>query len=170
MNEEFRHVPGEEKVLEQPQADSEAGDDIVTIDSERADAIVARTVNVRQSGVNSIKAETVHLKQGGAQNVQAETVHLQQGGIMFAAANRIELTQGGIMQARGETVTLHDGGAGAVFARRAELENTSVLLLAAREVSGEAKVLFDLKAAILFGLVTGLVVGLLKRFTGRKAA
>ena len=83
-------------------------------------------------------------------------------------AETIELEQGGIFVARGETVSIKDGSAAVVLAQRAELENGTVLLLAAREVSGEVKVLFDLKAALLFGLVIGVVVGLLRQLTGHK--
>jgi hypothetical protein len=56
----------------------------------------------------------------------------------------------------------------ATVADRAELGNSKVVLLAAREVSGEKQVMFDLKAAIVFGLVTGAVIGLLKMLSGRR--
>ena len=55
----------------------------------------------------------------------------------------------------------------ATVADRAELGNSKIVLLAAREVSGEAQVMFDLKAAVVFGLIAGAVIGLLKVLSGR---
>jgi hypothetical protein len=54
-----------------------------------------------------------------------------------------------------------------MFAGQAELKDASILLLAAKSVSGEAKVMVDLKAAVVLGLVVGLVVGLLKHLLRR---
>jgi hypothetical protein len=57
---------------------------------------------------------------------------------------------------------------GAVLAQRVEVSGGSVAFLAAGEVSGDAKILFDMRAAAVFGLAVGLVLGLFKVLMGRQ--
>jgi hypothetical protein len=116
----------------------------------------------------AIVAETVNIEQGGAYNVKADTVYVAQGGILSAEANVIEVDQGGILWANGQSVTFSQGGAGVVIADQAELQDSSVFLLAAGQVSGEARILFDLKAGIAFGLAVGLASGLVRALLGRR--
>jgi hypothetical protein len=53
-------------------------------------------------------------------------------------------------------------------AQRVEVNGGSVAFLAAGEVSGDAKILIDVRAAAVFGLVVGVVVGLFKLLAGRR--
>lgn len=115
-----------------------------------------------------IVAETVNIEQGGAYSVKADTVHVVQGGILSAEADVIEVDQGGILWAAGQTVTLEQGSAGVVIAEQAELQGSSVVFVAARQVSGEARILLDLKAAIAFGLVAGVAASLVRALLGRR--
>ena len=144
----------------------QAGDDVATVESGRVDAVVARMVDVRNSGVSTITAEAVHLQNGGVQNVRAETVYLENGGIVRAQGDTIALAQGGIGLARGDAVVLDGGSAGAIVAARAEVRDSSVVFLAARKVSGDVDVVFDMRSAVVFGLVTGMVLGLFRMFQG----
>jgi hypothetical protein len=61
-----------------------------------------------------------------------------------------------------------ESGAVVVKAEKAELEDCSVVFLSADQVSGEVDVLFDVKAAVIFGVVVGAVLGLIRLLTGRK--
>jgi len=162
--------PGE--VVEEAKAQAAGGlggEDVAAVKLKHADAIVARMADVHQSGVNVIKAESVHMEQSGARTVKAETVYVEQGGIGLAQGETVGLTQGGIGLAQASTVALKDGRAGAVIAGSADVQHASIVLLAARKVSGEdVEVLFDVKAAVVFGLVTGLVLGLIRLLVGRK--
>jgi hypothetical protein len=115
-----------------------------------------------------IVAETVNIEQSGASSVKADTVYVAQGGILSAEADVIEVDQGGIFWAAGQTVIVSQGGAGVVVAEQAELQDSSVILLAARQVSGEARILLDLKAGIAFGLAAGLAAGLVRALLGRR--
>lgn len=127
--------------------------DTITLDAGQAEAVVAEMVTMHQSGADSVTAGTVQATQSGLVSVEAD---------------HIEVNQGGILLARGQMVTLNQGGANVVIADHAELENTFVAFLAAQELSGDARVLFDVKAAAVFGLVTGLAIGLLRLLVGRK--
>jgi len=150
------------------------GEDVERDDMEEQETatqeIVAEdgTVTVDSKALESVTAETVNIESGGAQKVEATTVHVTQGGIAVAQAETITVQEGGIAIARGTNVTVNGGGAFLVAAEHAEVHESSVVFLAAQEVSGDAKILFDVKAAVLFGVIVGLVVGLLKQFAGRK--
>ena len=63
---------------------------------------------------------------------------------------------------------MHEGGIGVVVAERAEVHDGAVMFMAAREVGGETTVLFDLKAAVVFGVLVGVVSGLISALAGRK--
>ena len=56
---------------------------------------------------------------------------------------------------------LTNGGAVWIAAQRADLKNTFVGILLARQVNGDVRVLLDRKAAAIFGLSAGLIIGLL---------
>lgn len=130
--------------------------------------VSAETVTITSGAANTVKAQTVTVSQGGIGNAKADSIQVEQGGIGNAQATSIKVEQGGIGMARGETVSVTDGGAFGVFANTARLEQTSVVFLAAKEVSGEARILFDWRAAAVFGLVVGLTLGLFKLLTGRR--
>jgi hypothetical protein len=53
-------------------------------------------------------------------------------------------------------------------AEHVELEDTFVGLVASRQVSGKVTILFDARAAIVFGLVAGMVSGLFRLLIGRR--
>jgi hypothetical protein len=60
------------------------------------------------------------------------------------------------------SVSVNDGGALVVLAEHAEFQDTRVFLLAAGQVSGNVKVMIDLKAAAAFGLLVGLGIAAFK--------
>ena len=93
---------------------------------------------------------------------------VESGAIGKATAKSIEIQEGAIGMAQGETITVREGAIGIAFAERAEVHDGAVLLMLAEEVSGETKVLFDLRAAVVFGLIVGVVSGLFKLFARRK--
>jgi hypothetical protein len=70
---------------------------------------------------------------------------------------------------KAESVTVSDGALFGACGNTAHLERSSVVFLAAREVSGEARILLDWRAAAAFGVVVGLVLGLLRFFRHRDA-
>jgi hypothetical protein len=115
-----------------------------------------------------IVADSVCLHQAGVRRLEARQASLEQSGITIATADRIEINQGGIMLARGQEVAIKEGGAFLVAAEEAQVTGASVVLLAAREVSGDVRVLMDIKAAAVVGLVVGLVAGFVRLLAGRR--
>ena len=105
-----------------------------------------------------------HSENQGA-NIVADVVNIRDGGAAFIKGHTVEIQDGGAGIIAGQTISIKDGGGGILLADQAELRNSTVVFLATNRVSGEAKILFDLRAALLFGVVVGLVLGLLKRLT-----
>jgi hypothetical protein len=105
--------------------------------------------------------EVVNIQNDGAAIIQAETVNLQEGGAAIIKGQTINLSEGGGLIVAGQTVKIQEGGGAIVLAKQAELKDSTVMFLASPAVTGEANVMFDLKAAILFGAIVGLVVGAL---------
>ena len=117
---------------------------------------------------DQVVAETVTIQQGGAKSVKATTVQVMEGGIAMADAESIEVGSGGIALAKGGDITVKGGGVAVAIGQKVELDNASAVLVVAREVSGDAKILIDLRAALLFGAVLGVVIGAIKFLAGRR--
>jgi len=107
------------------------------MDKDNNAKIVGETVNIREGGAFLIQGQTVDIKEGGAAVIVAENIRIQ------------------------------EGGGGVLLAKQAEISDGGVLFLAAREVSGNATIIFDLKAAVVFGLIAGLTISLYKLIAGR---
>lgn len=101
-----------------------------------------------------VRAESVTIQEGGAGRIVADTVHIQEGGA-------------GIIQ--GQEVRMQEGGAFALIADRAELQDSGAFLVVARQIGGQAKIIFDFRAAVLFGLIVGLSIALYKMFVKGEA-
>jgi hypothetical protein len=113
-----------------------------------AEPVKADTVNLTGS-VQQVQARLVNVQQGGIGSVKAEelTVSVKQGGIGAMAANRID-------------ATVSEGGIGAMAAKEATLNNSNVSVVAALKITGNPRVLFDLRAGLLAGVVAGATFGL----------
>ena len=113
-------------------------------------AVRADHVEITQSGAQTVDANTVSISQGGAAQVKAQQVTVSQGGIGLARAGKVELNEG--------------SSAFALIADEARLDaGANVLLLVARETSGEVRPLLDLPTALAIGAGFGLAVTLLRR-------
>jgi hypothetical protein len=112
-----------------------------------------------------VRAEHVELVQGGANTIDAQTVSIQQGGAANIRAREVSISQGGVALARTRRLSLRGGSnAAAVYADEATFDGGSnVLLLIARNVSGDVRPLLDWRAAAAVGAGFGLVVSLLRR-------
>jgi len=108
------------------------------------------------------RGKIVNVQNDGAAVISAETVSIQEGGAFIIKGKDVRVREGGGAVIIGETISIQEGGGGFLLAKRAELKDGTVLFLAARSVSGEGKVIVNLKGAVVFGLMVGLVVGGLK--------
>ena len=86
---------------------------------------------------------------------------------MMITGENIHIREGGAAVIVGNSISLQEGGGGILLAQRANLKEGTVILLGAREVSGDVRVLIDLKAAVVLGIVFGLTVGLVRKLFWR---
>lgn len=137
--------------------------------------IAADPSAVAAAGENAAKdviADTVTLEQGSAENVKAETVTVNQGSIAHAEGTCIDVKEGAIALAQGANITVNSGAVAAALAENMKVQDSLVVFaLAGEEIQGEdTLVLFDLRAAVLFGVIFGAVAGLMRMFFKRRAA
>ncbi len=124
-----------------------------------ADSIASKPSSLMEDVV----AECVNIEQGGAQNVKADKVTVSQGGIAHAEGRFIDVKEGGIAIAMGENITITDGGTLVVAANNVKMTDSVVVFAAANEIVGEnVKVMVDVRAAAVFALIFGAVMGMVK--------
>ena len=113
----------------------------------------------------AVRADHVEISQAGAQSVDAETVSISQGGAAQVRAQQVTISQGGIGLARAGKVELNEGSSAfALIADEARVDaGANVLLLVAREASGDVRPLLDLPTALAIGAGFGLAISLLRR-------
>ena len=112
-----------------------------------AGEVVAGTVVIRQAGARAVKAREVTVRQGGIGRAEADTISITQGGLGLALSH--------------DATTLSQAGAGAVVTRLAEVHDSAVGFLIAREVRGQnIRVLFGAREALAFGAAAGLALAL----------
>lgn len=141
MTDDFK-VPEAFHESDQPTPEAPIVGDIVNL-SGNVSAVEAREVNVQNGGIGALKGEVV-------------TATLNQGGIGAMAAKRadVHLTNGGIGALAAVEATVSDGA--------------PISVLAAVTVNGNPKVLFDVRAGLLAGVVAGSVFGLIS-LLGRRS-
>ena len=151
-------------VNEETKLEKQPGD--AALEGEVGD-ISADEVTILSGTTKTVEAQTVTVEQGGVQEIRADTVEVHQGGIGKAEATSVRVDQGGVGLAKAETVTISDGGVFGVYANEAHLERSNVVLLAAKKVDGEARILLDWRSAAALGVAVGLALGFLRLLMGR---
>ncbi len=101
-------------------------------------------------------------------HIVGETINIQDGGAFMIKGETVSIKDGGAAVITGQNISIQEGGAGLMFANQVEMNDGGAMFLVAREVSGDVKVMFDIKAAIVFGLLVGAVIGVFKLVAGRK--
>lgn len=135
--------------------------------------IEAEVVNLGGATLEQVEAEVVHIQQGGANRINASSVDMHQGGAFLIQSEELNIHQGVSVVSNSGKAVLESSSAGALLAdtvnatnsrlgiaisNRAQLENSSPVILLAREVEGDVKPILDTRGALLAGLVSGVVV------------
>jgi hypothetical protein len=160
---------------EEPAADVQAEN--VTITQGGAQNVEAQTVTVNQGGIVRVDADTVSVRQGGVLYAKADTIQVTQGGIGLARADGVTVMAGYASGVLASNVSLDAGGAKYILAREGvSMQQAAALVVAspavtvtnsitgfllARQVNGNVRVLFDRQAALVFGIATGIVMGMI---------
>ena len=144
---------------------------------EESDSAIGRDVVIRQGGVTSVQAETVSVRQGGVVQLEAESVEMLQGGAVLAQTEQANLTasQAGLLYVRGDVnmeqagaatliaqgrVKMDQSGAVVMAANEVSADNSGVVFLLAKQVTGQVRSLFGPRESILFGVAAGAAAGL----------
>jgi hypothetical protein len=140
----------------QPQP-SDAGTPAAGAPAAGAPASAAPEVVEATGSVQQITAQTVNLSNGGAGMVRGEnvTVSVSDGGI-------------GMVQAKHASVSITSGGLGVAMAQDLTVQGGMISIAAARNLGGDVKVMFDLRAGLLAGAVIGLVLAAVKLLACRR--
>jgi hypothetical protein len=125
--------------LESAQGDA----DMVTKQNVQIGTLTAQNVSIKDSAVGSIKGDSV-------------TARIENGVIGAVVASRVD-------------VTVTNGALGAVVAQGVTVKDSNVNILIAGQVSGNARILFDMRAGLLTGLAAGLVMVAFGLLQGRRA-
>ncbi len=141
----------------------------------RSDELQAEVIHLEGGMIQNVEADTVRIQQGGANQVIAKNVELYKGGALTIQGDVVGMQQGAAFIARGAKITSDESTTGAVLAehavlqisrigititKKAELNNSSSIVLLAREVEGNVETILDTRGALLAGLIGGIAVGL----------
>ncbi len=139
------------------------------------EALTADIVRLSGGAIERVAAETVSIRQGGARTITADTVTMQQGGAGLVNGAEVDMHQSGALAIRTQQATLEYSGAagiaadhlqathariGVAVSDRADLRQTSTVVLLARQTEGQVTTLLDTRGTLLAGLVAGLALGL----------
>jgi hypothetical protein len=131
-------------------------------------------VNLEDASIANVEAEVVHIRQGGANQINASMVSMRQGGALTIQANEIDIHKGVTVISNAGTTNMDSSSAavvigdevvtegsrlGLTITNRAKLENSSPIVLLARDVEGSVEPVLDTQGALLAGIVTGITVG-----------
>ncbi len=111
------------------------------------DDVMAEAVVVQRAGARYVQAHDVSVRQGGVGRLEADTVNVTQGGVGLALVH--------------DEATLEQASAGVIVTRMAQVKDSAVGFLIARNVSGtNVRVMFGVRQAIAFGAAAGIALGL----------
>jgi hypothetical protein len=144
-----------------------------TLESEVGPASIETVENAAQDAKpevqSNVQADTVEIRQGGAEHVEADKIFVEQGGIGRAEGRFIDVKDGGIGVVQAQNVTLTDGGAGVIAAENVKMQDAMAFFVAANSIEGEdTTVIFDLRAAVVFGVILGTIISLFRLLIGRR--
>ena len=149
--------------------------EVVNLTRTKADIIEAELVRSYQSAVGAIESDEIELHQSAAMHVQAATISASSSAFGAVGAENVELQNSAVGAVRGRNVSV-GGAVGAAVSQSMEIGHARAGLLVAREVradridslimisprvEGTVNTMLDARGALIAGLVSGLVGGLL---------
>ena len=107
-----------------------------------ANVVTAQTVTCTNGAIGAVKSETV-------------TINVQNGAVGGVKAQRVNLT-------------VDQSAVGVVLAQDVTINGGPVNFVLAKNISGDIRILFDVRAGLLAGLVAGMVITAFKLILGRR--
>ncbi|MEW6417758.1 MAG: hypothetical protein AB1480_06515 [Nitrospirota bacterium] len=141
-------------------------------------------VNIKQSTVRAVEGGHVELQQVGALSIDGERVEVTQGASAILRGNDISLNQSinaitaadnvsinfsfSPMSISREQTNINRSAVGLMAGRNVKSENTSALLVLAKQIDGNVTTLLDWHSALALGAVLGGVWGFLSLLSKRR--
>ena len=118
------------------------------------DHVASTPVELKDKTIQELTAENVTITNGGAGTVKGQqvSVTLTNGGIGAVIAQKAE-------------VKVKDGGIGAAMSQELTANETSIAVALAGNISGNARIMVDMRAGLVAGLAVGVVLAALKLLT-----
>jgi hypothetical protein len=138
------------------------------------ESVQADTVQLEKSNANLIEANTVNIQDGGVRQIHGQTVSITGGGVGIAHANHLTITNGDIVICSssdanvngnvavmiGQSVTLNNHRTGLVITKEVHGGPTRSIIFLAGKSDAPVETIVDQRSVALFGLATGVAMGL----------
>jgi hypothetical protein len=115
--------------------------DVVNITG-TANMVTAQTVTCNNGAIGAVKSETV-------------TINVQNGAVGGVKAQHVNLT-------------VDQSAVGGILAQDVTVNGGPVSFVLAKNISGDTRILFDVRAGLLAGIVAGMVITAFKLILGRR--
>jgi hypothetical protein len=116
------------------------------------------SLELERGAIGRLDAEEIAVSQGAIGAARAETIHIEMGAIGAAMANEADISQAGVGTLLTSQARLGQAAVRTIVARDVVVERpTLVGFLLAQRVSGDVRVLFDWRGAVVFGVLFGLL-------------
>jgi hypothetical protein len=151
----------------------------ITMVGRSGETVEARSLIVSQGGIARATADEVTVRQGAIRQLEARDVAISQGAVALARADRVSVELGAVGAAFAGEVSITQGAATTVVAREVRVGQSFIrtliagnvrfdrpggaLVLIARRVEGDVRVLLDWRGALVLGGLIGLLGALLRR-------
>jgi len=119
------------------------------------------SLHLERGAIGRLDAQKVDVHIGAIGAARAEEVEVELGAIGAAMANELEVSQAMVGTLVASEARLEQAVVRSMIARSVVVEKSSLIgFLVARRVSGDVRVLFDWRGALVFGGVVGLLMWL----------
>ncbi|MBI4654103.1 MAG: hypothetical protein HY752_03820 [Nitrospirae bacterium] len=150
----------------------------VEVTKGNAQLIEAEFVNVKQSTIRAVEGGHIELQQVGALTIDGEKLDVTQGAALVLRGKELNLNESiscitiseksflnasfSPVSITKETTSVDKSAVGLMISKEINVQNTSSLVMIAKNVAGDVTTLLDWRSAAAFGAVFGGVWGLFK--------
>lgn len=131
--------------------------------AEDGESIAADHVELTRAAVGRVESAELSVHQGAIGAARADRIDIDQGALGAALAGEVEIERSYARTVLAREVELEQAVARTVIAGEVHAEGSFIGILLARNVTGSVRVLLDWRGAAAFGVVAGILAGLIGR-------
>ena len=133
--------------------------DVVQLNQSNANHVTANTVTIRNSGVRQVNSQTVSIANSGTGVVHGTNISVTNGGLGVCSASEANI-QGDVGIMIGQSVALNNHRTGLVITRDVTGGHIQSIFFLAGQTHAPVETIVDQRSVALFGLATGISIGL----------